>query len=260
MKKILTISFTILLLGGALFLVGFMDTIHNDVVCSSMDISVVNPLEDPMVTKQEIKQVVDSLESDVVGKHLGEIDINRIEKEIRTNPYVLKAKVYSTVNGKIFIEVSQREPLIRIINSNSEQYFIDREGKIIPWDLRHPTRVMLANGDIQENFDFATKPVISLNSLSKKSVLRQLFIIAKEISKDDFSRALINQIYVDHNNEFQLLPLIGKQTIVMGDTSKLRNKLQNLKAFYTQVMSKKGWETYQTINIKFDNQVVCTKY
>jgi len=36
-------------------------------------------------------------------------------------------------------------------------------------------------------------------------------------------------------------------------------KLRNLELLYEQGLSRYGWNTYQTINLKYTNQVICTK-
>jgi cell division protein FtsQ len=39
----------------------------------------------------------------------------------------------------------------------------------------------------------------------------------------------------------------------------LENKFKKLKAIYTEVLPKVGFEQYKTINLKYKGQVVCSK-
>ena len=53
-------------------------------------------------------------------------------------------------------------------------------------------------------------------------------------------------------------------TLILNDNSVLNidnaeNKLAKLEVFYKEAMMKSGWEKYKIINLKFKNQVVCTK-
>jgi cell division protein FtsQ len=57
----------------------------------------------------------------------------------------------------------------------------------------------------------------------------------------------------------ELVPKIGKQLIIFGDAADAREKLENLATFYRKVMSQKDWDLYKTINLKYKNQVVCSK-
>ena len=38
-----------------------------------------------------------------------------------------------------------------------------------------------------------------------------------------------------------------------------REKLENLKTFYLKVMNRLDWNIYKVINLKYKNQVVCSK-
>ena len=59
--------------------------------------------------------------------------------------------------------------------------------------------------------------------------------------------------------EFELVPEFGSHIIVLGDLSDLDKKLRKLNAFYQQALLEEGLNKYKTINLKFDNQVVCVK-
>ena len=79
------------------------------------------------------------------------------------------------------------------------------------------------------------------------------------ISKDAFLDSFIDQIFVNEHGEIELVPKLGDHTIIMGNGPEIREKLENLRSFYLQVMNKIDWNTYKTINLKFKNQVVCSK-
>ena len=79
-----------------------------------------------------------------------------------------------------------------------------------------------------------------------------------------FSKILQNinpivQIYVDEKNNVELIPRVGNHNIILGDASDLENKLEKLMIFYKKGLSKTGWNEYSTINLKYKNQIVCTK-
>jgi cell division protein FtsQ len=47
---------------------------------------------------------------------------------------------------------------------------------------------------------------------------------------------------------------------VFGEAKDFEEKFEKLKTFYTEGLNKTdGWNKYSTINIKYKNQVVCTK-
>ena len=56
-----------------------------------------------------------------------------------------------------------------------------------------------------------------------------------------------------------VVPKITGHVVNFGDTTRLEQKRDALKLFYTKVMPHKGWEQYDTISVKFRNQIVATR-
>jgi cell division protein FtsQ len=52
---------------------------------------------------------------------------------------------------------------------------------------------------------------------------------------------------------------VGDHIIQLGDASELDSKLSRMRTFYTEGLDKAGWNKYKTINLKFHDQVICTK-
>ena len=46
---------------------------------------------------------------------------------------------------------------------------------------------------------------------------------------------------------------------MIGDAEDLDKKLYKLRLFYAEGLNKTGWNEYKVINLKYANQVVCTK-
>ena len=74
-----------------------------------------------------------------------------------------------------------------------------------------------------------------------------------------FLKVLVDEIYVDKSGDFELVPKIGNQLIIFGKPENLEEKFKKLLVFYRQGLNKTGWNKYNVINIKYRNQVVCSK-
>ena len=68
--------------------------------------------------------------------------------------------------------------------------------------------------------------------------------------------ALFSQVYVNANQELELVPIIGDQQILIGNTQKLAKKMEYLIAFYK---SDVDWNKYESINLKYQNQIICKR-
>ena len=79
------------------------------------------------------------------------------------------------------------------------------------------------------------------------------------IDSDKFLKSQITAIAFDEKNEIVLYPRVGDHKIILGEAEDFRNKFEKLKVFYRHALGKVGWERYSMINLKYHNQVVCTK-
>jgi cell division protein FtsQ len=200
----------------------------------------------------------------LIGCNTKDIDLDLLEKTIEENIYVRNADVYSNLKGKLTIDILQRRPMLRIINSFGETYFLDEYGRIMPLKPSHASRVIIANGYITESKKDIEKFNCDLelleDTVKQQNQHYKLFHIVKQIEKDSLFSAQITQIYINKDGAFELVPLLGDHIILIDNPlENLELKLENLRIFYTEGLNNVGWDRYDIVNISYDNQVVCTK-
>jgi cell division protein FtsQ len=261
--KILEIAAWVLMTGGLIALLGFTTNEHNSEVCKNYIIRISYGKADVLVTEGDIYTVVKTTGNLLKKQRLGSIDFERIEREIRRQSYVANAQVYMTLDGVVEIDVVQRQPILRIFNEKGESFYLDGLGNLLPLNPAFSARVLVATGFIRELFSkkvcYLTDSVRTKDSMEYRSVMNNLYKLSAFITKDKFLKAQIEQIYVDPNGEFELIPRVGTHTILMGRADNLEDKFERLFVFYRMGLSKTGWSRYNIINIKFKNQVVCSK-
>lgn len=261
--KILEIAAWVLMTGGLFVVLGFSASEHNNEVCKKYTIRIDYGKADVLVTEEDIYSVVKATGNLLKGQHLGSIDFERIEREIKRQPYVAGAQAYMSLEGTVGIDVIQRQPILRIFNEKGESFYLDGLGNLMPLNPAFSARVLVATGSIREPFSkktcYLTDSVKSKDSLEFNSVMNNLYRLSAFITKDKFLKAQIEQIYVCPNGEFELIPRVGTHIIVLGGADNLEDKFERLFVFYRMGLSKTGWSRYNVINIKFKNQVVCSK-
>jgi cell division protein FtsQ len=89
--------------------------------------------------------------------------------------------------------------------------------------------------------------------------LQEILEFSTYLSDHPFWKAQIVQVYVDRKGEYELIPRVGAHQILMGSMDHWEQKLHNLELLYRQGFSRYGWNTYETINLKYTNQVICSK-
>lgn len=260
MEKIKNIAPWIILL--LYLLVAFVLITKNkaDIACKKIYISIKNQEKNRFIEEKDVLALLNK--EHIIGKNIEEINLNEIEQKIAKHTNIKEANVFRNINGELKIEIIQRKPIVRIINKNQSAYFIDEEGKLMPLSNKYTPNVLIVNGEIDEPYNKWNKTnfMIKKEHIVKKSesILFDLFLLANYIYRDDFWNTQIEQIYVK-NNEFEMIPRVGSQTIVFGDISHYEKKFEKLKALYEQGMSQVGWNKYKKINLKYNKQVICTK-
>ncbi len=185
------------------------------------------------------------------GRPIGQIDPQRIEKMLEADPFVLNADVYFDAGNKVNVRIDQREPVLRIIDNNGLNYYLDKDGIKMPLSRRYAAHVLVATGNI---------PPHDPNFLERKRhLLKDVFLLAQTLREDPFFQVMIEQIYVSNTGEFTLVPKLGDQKILFGKFEDAGKKLEKLKIFYREGMPYEGWRKYKTIDVRFAGQVVCKK-
>lgn len=261
--KILEIAAWMILAGGLFTLLGFSVVEHDAKICRRYTITIDYGNADILVTKNDIYNLVRQTGHILKWQAIGNINAEKIESTIKKQPYVANANVYLTIDGNVEINVVQRQPIIRIFNQMGESYYLDGTGHLLPLNPDFSARVLIANGNIPESYsksaNYLQDSIRQKDSLLYNSVMNNLFTLGMFIMKNDFLKALIEEVYVNKNGEFELIPRLRNQLIIFGTTENMNDKFERLMIFYKKGLSITGWQRYNVINIKFRNQVICSK-
>ena len=240
----------IICLGGIVTLMSFVEVKKHTVNCTNIKILI--PGADNFIEREEIDAILKQSEGQLIGRKLEDINLHAIEDRIKANPYIALSTVYADMDGVIHIEISQRQPLLRIINAGGQDYYIDRDGLKMPVSPNFTANVLVANGRILEHFGGRVDTLIT-------KMASDLYKTAGYLKKDSLWDAQIEQIFVSDNDDIILIPRVGNQRIILGNADSLDTKMNNLLTFYKKAMPQVGWDTYKTINVKYTNQIVCEK-
>jgi len=263
-QKILKILAIILWCGifaGIAVSLGFISIEQDKVLCKAIIVNIDRKNENYFIEEEDIKEIIFNKGDSLIGTPVSRINIAGLERSVKNNPSVENAEVYTTIDGVLKIEVVQRRPVVRIYNLTGDSYYIDEHGKPMPLSVNYAARVPVANGNIKENYPLVCR--LSMNSLSKEqadtTILDEIFTLTSYIDKDEFLKVQIEQIFINEENEIVLIPRVGNHKIIFGDITAMEEKFKKLRLFYEKGLNNVGWNNYSIINLKFKNQVVCTK-
>src|SRR5215217_3646972 len=178
----------VICLAGLVVLMGFIDNKKHAVVCK--DVKVLIPGADNFIEREEIDVILKQGQGMLIGRKLAQINLEAIEKNIKSNPYIAFAKVYADMDGLIHVEVKQREPVLRIINASDQDFYVDKNGLKMPVSPNFTANVLAANGKIMEHFSGKVDTLIT-------RIAKDLYVTALYIKKDTLWDAQIEQIFVN---------------------------------------------------------------
>lgn len=262
-KKVANIILWILLSISIVALLGFVEYERKTLPCNAIQINIDESNEMFFIDKNDILEIIKLNGDSIIGEKMNEIDIYKLEKIINRNPSVENAHVYANLNGTLNIDVKQRTPLVRIFSMTGESFYIDKLGNFMPLSEKYTARVPVANGYIFENYapnaEITIYDILSNDSIASKTIIDDVFLIADFVSKDKFWNAQIDQIYVNIDRDIELIPRVGNHTIVLGTAEELTDKFEKLLLFYKKALPAVGWNEYKTINLKYKDQIICSK-
>jgi len=242
MKKALFIILAILLLvyiGATVYY--FTGKKQGETVCEKVAIVIADSLERKFLTEKEVITYLTAEKLYPLNHKMDEINTLQIEEALLKNVIVESVEVVQSVSGKITIVITQKMPVLRVYTSGGN-YYVDNTGQIMPSTLRQAIYVPVASGNIEKSF-----------------AISELYNFALFLQHDAFWNDQITQIYVRTPKDVEIVPRVGNHRILLGSLDDFETKLEKLRLYYEQVIPKTGWEKYGIINLKYRDQIVCTK-
>ena len=240
LKKILIYTFWIILAGYMLFALVIIPNIPDNNRCKGVVINVSND-ENGNLSNENIVDLLCCNGLDPYGKLIDSIRCTEIEMCINEISLVKECQAYKTTDRFIAIEIDCREPILKVNDSNGNEYYIDSDGNRIT-GVHKAIHLPVATGDISEEM--------------QKTDLKE---IASAIYNNEFWLAQIQQIHFDVDGGIILVPRVGSHIIEFGKAEEIAEKLEKLYTFYTKGLNKVGWDKYEKLNIEYNDKVICTK-
>lgn len=227
----------ILVLGLVFFLFAFAEKRNSSRNLEVFDVYFTNS-ENLYMTEEAVNKLLIQSEGEVksIGKEA--IDLNKIEELLDAQKMIEKAEVFLSVDGKLGATITQRKPIARIMGT--VPYYIDRKGLNMPLSEYHSARVPLVTG-------------------VSKQHLEEIFPLVKHIKSDGFLSRHITGIHRLPDGNYELQVRKFDFVVFFGKVNQIEKKFNNFKAFYQKAMKDKKLNTYKKVNLRFGDQVVCTK-
>ncbi|MES2479662.1 MAG: hypothetical protein V4561_11285 [Bacteroidota bacterium] len=247
-RKIVQTLVTLVLLCCCIFVMLSASKIQEDKKIKGIIIKIKNEDYCQFVSKDEIKKTLfERRHIEPKKLTIGKIDLKKMENILSTNPWIETAQVFVDNNKNLNIQVIQRIPQLRVFDRIGNSYYIDSSRQILPISDHYTHYEVL----------FVNVPEIKNDSIGNE-LKSKMLSIAGVIKKDSFWQAQTSEVVVNAENDFDIIPVLGNHKILLGNAENLKVKLENIFAFYQNILNKVGWERYQVIDARYNNQIVAS--
>jgi cell division protein FtsQ len=173
-----------------------------------------------------------------IGKD--KVVLNRLEKMLNEHEMIQKSEVFVSINGVLKAMVTQRTPIARIFDEEGS-FYIDSKGTKMPLSDIQTARLPLVLGEIT------------------KENQKKMYDLLWFIYNDDFLKKNITGIEILPSGSLRMTNRNYNYDIEFGKTIEVERKFDNYKAFFQKAVHDTLIDKYKIINLKFTQQVVCTK-
>lgn len=226
--------------------------------CGAIEVIIRDSSDYHFITEKHLLNLIYNSSGRIIGTPAKDIPVAEIENRINVLRELKVAEVYMTIDRTLKIYVDQRDPVMRVMPEEGGDYFVDDEGVVVRKRNLYNPRLHIVGGNI--NITTAMLNGVSvLDTSIRYTVLRDIYHLVNYINDNSFWSAQIDQIYVDRDDEIDLIPRVGNHIIHLGTIENYEGKLRNMETFYEKVLPDVGWNKYSLINLEFKDQIVCRK-
>ena len=242
LKKILRLLLGLLLTAYLVLGITAFSRLPADRLCTGLTVVVRDSTARSFVSRSEIDHMLSSAGVPCVGCEMDSVNTRLMEETLTKHPLIERVECYKTPDDRVCVELYQRIPILRVMSSTGEDYYVDHRGGIMPADTRCLSHLPVATGRIEKSF-----------------AQDKLYRFALFLQKNEFWRSQIEQINVVKGGNIELVPRVGDHIIYIGQAEDVESKLQRVRYFYDKGLSRVGWDRYSRINVEFGNQIICTR-
>lgn len=206
--------------------------------CRGVSINVSQNEMSEFVTPADIDRELGGITSGADTLAAASFNLKQIEGHLDSLSIIEAVNCRRLANDVISIDVVPMVPVARVFD-NGGSYYINKAGKHLLASPRYRIDVPVV---ITDN-----------DSLSRSA---EIISLLERIQQNNTWSQLVSALKIDRNGDIFIIPSVNGHVVNIGDGSNIDDKMKRLFAFYNQVLDVKGWNYYDTISVKFANQVI----
>ena len=220
-------------------LLAFANNRNNARYIENIEVKLLS-IDNHFITQERVEKIITANLPQNANISLSELDLKMLEEKLNTHPMIAHSEVFTSIDGTLYVEVSQKKAIARVMNSNGSYYLDDKANKM-PLSNQFSAHVPIVHGSINKK---------------NKEVFAHLL---RTINNDKFLKTAITGIKINGDQSVIFTVRNYDYKIEFGHLKDIEKKFDNYKAFVHYAQNDTLIDHYKNVNLRFTKQVVCTK-
>jgi len=196
------------------------------------------------VNESELLSVIDS----PIGIRADSVRFDSLFERLKSVPYVKDVAVKMSIRGKLTFLIKEHQPLAMLVQGSNRRY-LSEGGNILPIVPEHILNVPLVYG-------IDTKQIADTTRTSPYWQAEEFLIAAQN---SEVAWATLSEIAWTQNEGIVALTHDNGVKLIFGQGD-YEGKLDHWRAFYSEVVSREGIQSFEVIDLRFRDQIVTRNF
>lgn len=225
---------------------------RKELTCERIEIKLVDDMQ--YVQEEDVRRYLRKELGELNGQRLDSVQLYRIEQIIESKSAVKKCEAWTSRDGCLHIELSQREPVIRF-ELGEKCFYADKEGFLFPLGQGKQVDVPVIKGamplNINENWRGEAQ-----DEKSRTWVLG-ILSLREKINGNHKLKKELESLSVRKNGDICARLKECPTVFIFGQPDELDKKMEGLQKYFEKIVPVKGDKYYKSVNLKYNKQIVC---
>ena len=210
-------------------------------LCTGIEVEIDGKGRVSSISEQSVKDVLADYPEMIVGQPIHSINTYAIVQYLKKFNSFETVDCMITTKGDLKVKVVPMVPALRVFQGE-KSYYVNKDGKTMAAIPGFHVDVPVVSGKFNKNF----RP-------------EHVLPVVRYMQKDSLLSNVVGMIKADDAENIVIVPRIKGHVINIGDTTRLEEKRNAILTAYRSILPYKGWETYDTISVKFKGQIIASR-
>ncbi len=217
--------------------------------CADIKVEITGANKHMFIDEKDVLDIINK-NYPVKGSGIASINLRGLELLVEKNPWVHHAEMFIDNNQQLQVRIDERQPVARVFTLQGNSFYLDSASNRLPLSEKLSARVPVFTGFPSDKPSLARPDSILLSGIVK---------LGQFISADSFWMAQVAQVDITPQAGFEIIPVIGDHVIAFGNAEDIKAKFKRLYTFYQKAWLQNGINTYEKLDVQYNNQVVAVK-